>query len=124
MATLVEASLKFSISCVKFTIAMNFLLKKFPNISKVVAFSCANHQRRFLNLQEHVSYSILNEHGIVTPRFGEAKSAEDAERVARDLLTKNLIVKAQVITGGRKLGKFTNGFNGGVHSAIWFVIHL
>ena len=96
---------------------MNLFLRKTPNIYKVVSSSIYQ-QQRHLNLQEHISYSLLNEYGIKTPRFGEAKCAKEAEKVARDLLTQNLIVKAQVLTGGREFGKFKNGFIGGVHTAI------
>lgn len=73
--------------------------------------------QRHLSLQENISYKILNDQGIKTPRFGVAKSDVQAEKIARDLLTKNLMVKAQVVAGGRGLGKFKNGFKGGVHSA-------
>lgn len=95
---------------------MSIVLRKIPNIGRA-AVAAAHQQRRSLNLQEHVSHSLLNEHGIKTPRFGEAKTAAKAEKVARDLLTKNLVVKAQVMAGGRGLGRFLNGFKGGVHPA-------
>lgn len=72
---------------------------------------------RNLSLQEHISHKILNEHGIKTAQFGLATSPEEAEKVAQNLLTRNLVVKAQVLAGGRGLGKFQNGFRGGVHSA-------
>jgi len=89
------------------------MLRNFPK------FSFNNFQQlRFLNLQEHFSQTILNEHNITTPKFKVAKSAKEAEQIAKDLLTKNLVVKAQVVTGGRGLGKFENGFQGGVHTAI------
>lgn len=47
-------------------------------------------------------------------RFGVASSAEEAERIAKDLNTKNLILKAQVLAGGRGKGSFKNGLKGGV----------
>jgi succinyl-CoA synthetase beta subunit len=75
-------------------------------------------QIRNLSIQEHAAQCLLNEHGITTPKFGVAKSAKDAEKIAKDLLTKNLMVKAQVLAGGRGLGYFDNGFRGGVQSAI------
>jgi succinyl-CoA synthetase beta subunit len=83
-------------------------LSKFPNFQ----------QARRLNLQEHVAQTILNEHGITTPKFMVARCGKEAEQMAKDLLTKNLVVKAQVLTGGRGLGKFDTGFQGGVHTAI------
>lgn len=89
------------------------LARKFPK-------SAVNVQRRYLNLHEHQSHALLNEHGITTPKFQLAKCGKMAEQIAKDLLTKNLIVKAQVLAGGRGLGKFDNGFYGGVHSAIWY----
>ncbi|XP_049540095.1 succinate--CoA ligase [ADP-forming] subunit beta, mitochondrial [Anopheles darlingi] len=78
---------------------------------RVVAFGC---QKRRLNVQEHVSYSFLNEAGIPTPRFGVATSGTEAEKIAADLKTKNLVLKAQVLAGGRGKGHFKNGLKGGV----------
>ncbi len=75
-------------------------------------------QFRNLSLQENVAMCILNENGVTTPKFRVAKDVKEAEQGAKDLLTKNLMVKAQVISGGRGLGRFENGFQGGVHSAI------
>uniref|UniRef100_A0A336M887 CSON013537 protein n=1 Tax=Culicoides sonorensis TaxID=179676 RepID=A0A336M887_CULSO len=69
---------------------------------------------RHLNVQEHISYSLLNEAGIPTPKFGVAQSGGEAEKIAKDLKTKNLVVKAQVLAGGRGKGHFKNGLKGGV----------
>jgi len=74
----------------------------------------AAQQKRQLNVQEHVSYSFLNEAGIPTPKFGVASSADEAEKIAKDLNTKNLVLKAQVLAGGRGRGAFKNGLKGGV----------
>lgn len=71
-------------------------------------------QRRHLNVQEHISYSFLNEAGIPTPKFGVATSSQEAEKIAKDLNTKNLVLKAQVLAGGRGKGSFKNGLKGGV----------
>lgn len=74
----------------------------------------AAQQKRQLNVQEHVSYSFLNEAGIPTPKFGVATSAAEAEKIAHELQTKNLVLKAQVLAGGRGKGAFKNGLKGGV----------
>lgn len=74
----------------------------------------AAQQKRQLNVQEHISYSFLNEAGIPTPKFGVATTAEEAEKIANDLQTKNLVLKAQVLAGGRGKGSFKNGLKGGV----------
>lgn len=84
----------------------------------------ANQQIRNLSLQENVSMAILNEHKITTPKFRVAKTPEEAEQGAKDLLTKNLMVKAQVLSGGRGLGKFENGFQGGVHAATKYELKI
>lgn len=47
-------------------------------------------------------------------RFGVATSGEEAEKIAKGLNTKNLILKAQVLAGGRGKGHFKNGLKGGV----------
>lgn len=71
-------------------------------------------QRRLLNVQEHVSYTLLNCANIPTPKFGVAKSAREANDIAKKLDTKNLVLKAQVLAGGRGKGHFKNGLKGGV----------
>ncbi|EDW96588.1 succinate--CoA ligase [ADP-forming] subunit beta, mitochondrial isoform X2 [Drosophila yakuba] len=71
-------------------------------------------QLRNLNVQEHVSYSLLNEAKIPTPRFAVAKNGKEANDIATKLKTDNLVLKAQVLAGGRGKGTFKNGLKGGV----------
>lgn len=47
-------------------------------------------------------------------RFGVAKSAKEANEIAKGLNTNNLVLKAQVLAGGRGKGHFKNGLKGGV----------
>lgn len=47
-------------------------------------------------------------------RFGVATSTQEAKQIATDLKTENLVLKAQVLAGGRGKGAFKNGFKGGV----------
>lgn len=47
-------------------------------------------------------------------RFGVATSGAEAEQIAKDLKTDNLVLKAQVLAGGRGRGAFKNGLKGGV----------
>ncbi|KAL0132603.1 hypothetical protein PUN28_000396 [Cardiocondyla obscurior] len=61
---------------------------------------------RNLNVHEHISYSLLNEAGVPTPKFGVAKTADEAAKLAADLKTKDLVLKAQVLAGGRGKGHF------------------
>lgn len=69
---------------------------------------------RHLNVHEHISYSLLNEAGIPTPKFGVAKTADEAAKIATDLNTKDLVLKAQVLAGGRGKGHFKDSTVSGV----------
>lgn len=57
----------------------------------------------------------MKNYGIKVPEFGVAETPVEAERIARDLATKDLIVKAQILAGGRGKGTFQSGLQGGVH---------
>ncbi|KYN32712.1 Succinyl-CoA ligase [ADP-forming] subunit beta, mitochondrial, partial [Trachymyrmex septentrionalis] len=61
---------------------------------------------RNLNVHEHISYSLLNEAGVPTPKFGVAKTPGEAAKLAADLKTKDIVLKAQVLAGGRGKGHF------------------
>merc|ERR1712050_411767 len=56
---------------------------------------------RNLSVHEHVSMSLLKEAGVPTPKFGVATTAAEARKIADDLATKDLVIKAQVLAGGR-----------------------
>lgn len=59
---------------------------------------------------------LFNEHGITTPAGAVAFSPEEAkEAYAKMGSPDELVLKAQVLSGGRGLGSFKNGFKGGVH---------
>lgn len=71
-------------------------------------------QRRNLNVHEYVSYTLLQGEGISVPKFGVATTKEEARKVAQELECQDLVVKAQVLTGGRGKGHFKGGLKGGV----------
>lgn len=58
---------------------------------------------------------LLNSYGIPTPKSVPAMSTQEAYDVAKNFGTDKLVIKAQVLAGGRGKGKFDNGFQGGVH---------
>src|SRR5256885_6776161 len=68
-----------------------------------------------MNIHEYQAKELLEKFGVATPRGKVASTPEEAERIARELGDKNLVVKAQVHAGGRGKGTFKNGFKGGVH---------
>ncbi|XP_003705949.1 succinate--CoA ligase [ADP-forming] subunit beta, mitochondrial [Megachile rotundata] len=63
-------------------------------------------QTRHLQVHEHIAYSLLKEAGIPTPPFGVAKTPDEAAKIAADLKTKDIVLKAQVLAGGRGIGHF------------------
>merc|ERR1712193_143595 len=84
-------------------------------VSKVLSPACVSIcQQRDLSVHEHVSMSLLKEAGVPIPNFGVAKSAEEAKQIAQDITTNDLVVKAQVLAGGRGKGSFKGGYKGGV----------
>ncbi|KAA8499529.1 Succinate--CoA ligase ADP-forming subunit beta, mitochondrial [Porphyridium purpureum] len=72
-------------------------------------------QVRALSLHEYQSQGIMKEMGIAVPKGEAVTTKEDALRVAQQLGTNDIVVKAQVLAGGRGLGSFANGFKSGVH---------
>ena len=71
-------------------------------------------QKRNLSVHEHVSMALLQEAGVPVPKFGVAKSAAEARKIAEEIASNDLVVKAQVLAGGRGKGSFKGGYKGGV----------
>ncbi|KAL1140942.1 hypothetical protein AAG570_000870 [Ranatra chinensis] len=71
-------------------------------------------QKRHLNVHEYISYSLLRDAGIPVPRFGVARTKQEAGKLARELNVKDIVLKAQVLAGGRGKGSFKGGLKGGV----------
>eukprot|EP00923_Selenidium_pygospionis_P058077 GHVN01101898.1.p1 GENE.GHVN01101898.1~~GHVN01101898.1.p1 ORF type:complete len:446 (+),score=76.63 GHVN01101898.1:58-1395(+) len=77
-------------------------------------------QLRRFNIHEYQSVHIMNRYGILTPKGGSAHSPREAREVVESLKKEmgdvDFIVKAQVLAGGRGLGKFKSPpLEGGVH---------
>eukprot|EP01094_Clydonella_sp_ATCC50884_P015671 TRINITY_DN26293_c0_g1_i1.p1 TRINITY_DN26293_c0_g1~~TRINITY_DN26293_c0_g1_i1.p1 ORF type:complete len:440 (+),score=183.04 TRINITY_DN26293_c0_g1_i1:116-1435(+) len=84
-------------------------------------FSCARastalhlQQQRDLNIHEYQSQQLLHDHGVNVPRQSVASTVTEASAVAKGI-GGDVIVKAQVLAGGRGLGHFDTGLQGGVH---------
>ncbi|KAF8453628.1 hypothetical protein BGX38DRAFT_1249630 [Terfezia claveryi] len=71
-------------------------------------------QRRNLSIHEYLSANLLKSYGIGVPRGENAKTAEEAEEVAKRIGGEDMVIKAQVLAGGRGKGTFDNGLKGGV----------
>ena len=68
-----------------------------------------------MNIHEYQAKELLQKFGVATPRGKVASTPEEAEQIAREIGTAEIVVKAQIHAGGRGKGTFANGFKGGVH---------
>jgi len=79
----------------------------------------AGQQVRRLNLHEYQSVAIMSDYGVKVPENAMAETAADANAAFNKIRggddSRDVVIKAQALTGGRGLGHFKNGFQGGVH---------
>ncbi|KAK6341705.1 Succinate--CoA ligase [ADP-forming] subunit beta, mitochondrial [Orbilia brochopaga] len=71
-------------------------------------------QVRPLSIHEYLSAKLLKSYGIGVPNGQNATTVEEAEKVARSIGGDDMVIKAQVLAGGRGKGTFDNGLKGGV----------
>ncbi|KAK9455086.1 ATP-grasp domain-containing protein [Dipodascopsis uninucleata] len=74
----------------------------------------ATSQKRLLSLHEYRSAQILKDYGVPVPEGAAATTPEGAEEIAKKLDKEDMVIKAQVLAGGRGKGTFDNGLKGGV----------
>lgn len=77
-------------------------------------------EKKYLSIHEYLSIDLLRSHNIPCAQGFAAKTPEEAEEKALELQNIcgdiDLVVKAQVLSGGRGVGYFKeNNFEGGVH---------
>eukprot|EP00928_Gymnodinium_smaydae_P036953 TRINITY_DN2573_c0_g1_i5.p1 TRINITY_DN2573_c0_g1~~TRINITY_DN2573_c0_g1_i5.p1 ORF type:complete len:427 (-),score=132.85 TRINITY_DN2573_c0_g1_i5:67-1347(-) len=73
-------------------------------------------QRRFLNLHEYQAQKIFQQFGVTVPQNVPVFSVSEAVEKCKDFPGDDVVVKSQVLAGGRGLGYFKeNNFQGGVH---------
>jgi len=72
-------------------------------------------QRRFLNIHEYQAQKVFETFGVEVPKNYPAFSVAEAVEMANKLPGTDVVVKSQVLAGGRGLGYFKeNNFQGGV----------
>jgi len=74
--------------------------------------------KRHLNLQEYSSKKLMEGYGVNVQKFGVAETAQEAHDIGHQFMittAKELVLKAQILAGGRGKGTFTSGLKGGVH---------
>ncbi|KAG4300571.1 hypothetical protein PCK1_003000 [Pneumocystis canis] len=74
-------------------------------------------QKRNLSIHEYLSAGLLRDYGIGVPCGKVARTSEEAIHIAKELGVNDLVIKAQVLSGGRGKGIFNSGLKGGVKIA-------
>ncbi|KAL1975719.1 hypothetical protein VTN31DRAFT_4111 [Thermomyces dupontii] len=74
----------------------------------------AAQQKRNLSIHEYLSANLLKSYGVGVPKGEVARTPEEAEAVAKRIGGDDMVIKAQVLAGGRGKGSFDNGLKGGV----------
>lgn len=73
-------------------------------------------QIRCLALHEYQSLGIFQDFGVATPKLMVCTSPKEAAENAKQFTGDEVVIKTQVLAGGRGLGHFKeNNFQGGVH---------
>ena len=70
-----------------------------------------------MNIHEYQAKQLLAQYGVAIPPTEVCDNADDARRIAEQLLAKGadlIAVKSQIHAGGRGKGTFKSGFKGGV----------
>src|SRR5438067_13656104 len=68
-----------------------------------------------MNIHEYQAKELLQKFGVATTRGKVASSPEEAEQIAREIASAEIVVKAQIHAVVRVKGTFANGFKGVVH---------
>ncbi len=72
---------------------------------------------RHLNLHEYQSARLMQQKNINVPFGIPVKTVHEAIEAAQKIGDPEVVVKSQILAGGRGLGTFADGFKGGVHVA-------
>ncbi|KAM3373764.1 Succinyl-CoA ligase [ADP-forming] subunit beta, mitochondrial [Capsicum baccatum] len=93
------------------------MLRKLANQSLSVAGKWQQQQLRRLNIHEYQGAELMSKYGINVPKGVAVGSLNEVKKAIQDVLPNQneVVVKSQVLAGGRGLGTFKNGFQGGVH---------
>ncbi|EFJ49309.1 succinate-coa ligase beta chain, succinyl-CoA synthetase mitochondrial precursor [Volvox carteri f. nagariensis] len=74
-------------------------------------------QLRFFNVHEYQGAQLMSKFGVNVPPGIPAKTLDEVAQAVEQMADENgeVVLKSQILAGGRGLGRFTNGLQGGVH---------
>jgi len=93
------------------------LVSKLVSRSLSVAGKWQQQQLRRLNIHEYQGAELMGKYGINVPKGVAVSSVDEVRKAIRDVFPNEseLVVKSQILAGGRGLGTFKSGLKGGVH---------
>jgi succinyl-CoA synthetase beta subunit len=66
----------------------------------------------------------MQKYGAAVQEFRIASDPEEAAKATKELGVSEVVVKAQILAGGRGKGTFSSGFQGGVQVTKEYVMHF
>ncbi|KAI8462711.1 MAG: succinate-CoA ligase beta chain [Monoraphidium minutum] len=74
-------------------------------------------QKRCLNIHEYQGAQLMATYGINVPDGVPAFTVDEVDKAAQSMKDEKgeVVLKSQILAGGRGLGRFTSGLQGGVH---------
>ncbi|KAJ1921934.1 succinate--CoA ligase beta chain [Mycoemilia scoparia] len=87
------------------------------HIAKNANLRVSKQQSRNLSIHEYLSADLLSKAGVKVPKGVVATTAEEAFQSAKSFGDRDVVIKAQVLAGGRGKGTFDSGLKGGVKLA-------
>ena len=72
--------------------------------------------RRALHVHEYQGAEIMKKFGVRVPIGAACGTLDEVDDAARAMRGDEVVVKSQILAGGRGLGTFASGFKGGVHA--------
>ncbi|KNA24588.1 hypothetical protein SOVF_014310 [Spinacia oleracea] len=93
------------------------LLKNLVSKSLSSAGKWQQQQLRRLNIHEYQGAELMSKYGVNVPKGLAISSVDEVQKAIKDSFSgqDEVVVKSQVLAGGRGLGKFKSGLQGGVH---------
>eukprot|EP00252_Welwitschia_mirabilis_P025635 TRINITY_DN80_c0_g2_i1.p1 TRINITY_DN80_c0_g2~~TRINITY_DN80_c0_g2_i1.p1 ORF type:complete len:423 (+),score=118.50 TRINITY_DN80_c0_g2_i1:150-1418(+) len=90
---------------------------KIFNLRRLMRSPGQQQQLRYLNIHEYQGAELMSKFGVNVPKGFVVSSATEVKQAIKDAFPaeKEVVLKSQVLAGGRGLGTFKNGFKGGVH---------
>ncbi|XP_021713842.1 succinate--CoA ligase [ADP-forming] subunit beta, mitochondrial [Chenopodium quinoa] len=74
-------------------------------------------QLRRLNIHEYQGAELMSKYGVNVPKGVAVSSVDEVQKAIKESFAgqDEVVVKSQILAGGRGLGTFKNGLKGGVH---------